>query len=487
MSASRSVPILCGSVLVLMLASDHPPADAACSTGLLCPSPGACTITGNNYVDDGCALAFGARAITLHQNAKLLTAASGHGFSVRAEAITIRGTIEAHGGDVELVADGTGSGSGFVKTEKVSNSPGKIDVRDGGSVRIEAVGDVQLVGQDVNADGGSAHDGGLVAIQAANLSGTSPVHAQGTDGGSGGVIRFEIAGDVAIDAPIRAHGEGGPQQGMIPGPGGSVTIVAGDALTLEKEVLAYGELGGDGGRVDLVAGGGASIEHNVNVNGAGSTAGADGGVIDVDAGSLTITGDLTGTATTGGRGGTVRLKATTGALSATSASVVDVTGGDGGGRGGRVDVDGSGTVTLAGPISANAGGTSSSGGEVYAHAGGTLTISATVEAKSTSGSNSQDGAMIDVSGCAVALTGSLKTRNASGTGQNRITYVTGFTANGISLLADTDGGSAVTCACTDANSDAVCDTPVGCASAPSYTNVTTTPAATLTAEPLRCN
>jgi hypothetical protein len=475
-----------------MLAAAAGPAWAACSVTTLCPTsppppdPDVCVITGTHTLDDGCVLDFGTDGIIVHNNAKVQVA-DGDRFTLRAGSITIRGTAQARGGRLTLVAvggNGNDANTGQVRTEKVSNSPGKIDVRDGGLVTMTASGDVHLLGQDVNADGGSAYSGGLVVATGTAITATSPIHANGQNGGDGGFIHLEATGNVALEGPVEAAGEGAGT-GQIPGYGGSITILAGGSLSLDQELLAFGELGGDGGDVALAAGGAATLDHNINVNGTGGTAGADGGTIDIAIGSGTIAGDLTATASSEARGGNVRIRAESGNVTASNASVINVSGGGNGGEGGHVEVHGVGNVTVNGPITANAAGTSSAGGEVTIYARGTLTVGAAIEARSTTSNGAQSGAIIDLTACAIAVNGHLKTRNPTGSGQNRIQYVTSLTGSNVQILSDDPEGNQIVCGCTDGNSDGACDTQA-CTYAPSFTNVTQTPTPSYAFEPLTC-
>ncbi len=479
-----------GTMLALLALAGT--AGATCSENALCPptppppDPNVCVVMGTHTISDGCSLDFGTIGLIVHNNAKV-QAADGDDVSITAGSITVRGTAQARGGRLSLKAVGgnaNDANTGAIRTESVSNSPGKIDVRDGGVVVMDASAGVHLLGQDVNADGGTADHGGMIlATSGGAVTATSAIHANGTTGGDGGIIRLEGPGNVHLQGPVEAAGDGA-SSGQVPGDGGAITIRAGGTLELDQEVLAYGELGGDGGEVALASAGAMTLDHNVNASGTGGTAGGEGGLIDIAMGSGTISGALTATATSGSRGGRIRLVGRTGNVTAASGSSLDVSGGGNGGEGGTVDVRGVGNVTVNGTITANAAGTSSAGGEVAVYARGTLTIGAAIEAKSTS-SGAQDGAMIDLAACAIVVNGHLKTRNASGTGQTRLRYVTSLTGSGVSILADDPEGNQITCACTDGNADGVCDAST-CASAPSFTGVTLTPSPTYGYEPLTC-
>ena len=189
---ARAIRWLAATLLGTTLLAAPQAADAACSPSTLCPGTGDCTITGTNTVDNACFLDFGTRRVTVHNTAKLKTSTTGHSYTVSAGQLTVRGTLEAYGGILVVRAVGGGTSNGSVATEKVSNSPGKIDVRDGGIATVIAAGDVSITGQDVNADGGSPRiNGGAITLRGTNVTVTGPMHADGALGGDGGDIRIE--------------------------------------------------------------------------------------------------------------------------------------------------------------------------------------------------------------------------------------------------------------------------------------------------------
>jgi hypothetical protein len=463
--------------LLVCIAAGH--AHAACGNeASLCPGSGDCTITGSsNYVDDGCVLNFGSRNIVIDNTAKLLTQADGRSFGITAGTLTVRGTLQARSGVLTITT------SGLFKTHEVSNSPSRIDVRNGGRVRVLAGGDVEILGQSVNADGGDdMPTAGAIEINGANVTISGPMHANGNGGGDGGRIEIDATGDVAISGEVSATGGGAPN-GAIPGNGGTIDVDAGDELDITNNLLAWGDVGGHGGVVDLRSAGAMALDDNIDVDGTGGSGGAMGGDITIVAGSLVASGDWMATGNTGARGGRVRADTTSGSLTTMSGSSISVNGGNSaGGQGGRVRLAGATDVTVGGPISATAGGTSSIGGDVELRATEDLTVTAAVEARSTTSGASQDGAIIDLHACSVSISGNLKTRNTGGTGQVLIRYAQSFAATGVSILSDTNGGTTISCACTDTNSDGQCDSPAGCVSAPFFSSVTQTPTAVVIPE-----
>ena len=121
--------------------------------------------------------------------------------------------------------------TGIFKTEIVSNSAARVDVRDaddsGDGVTITAAS-VVLNGRDINADGATGFDAGFISIEATSGSVTGSgsnlsLHATGSGGGAGGSI--DVSSDTSsIDLPCDFNANAG-------GAGG--TVVSGGSIALD--------------------------------------------------------------------------------------------------------------------------------------------------------------------------------------------------------------------------------------------------------------
>ena len=471
-SACRCVGVIVTAVFLL---AGHPAAIHAACNNLGC-TQSTCTITGTNYVDNSCVIPWDGKTVTIDRSGKLLTAANGQSFTINAAALIVRGTLQAQGGT--LTVNTTSPGPTSFRTEVVNNSPGKIDVRNGGKLRIIAAGPVELYGQDVNADGGTAGTGGAMWVSGSAISTISPVHADGTSGGDGGYMELNATGDISIGGLTTVNGQG-PVNGASPATGGAIYINAGGTLNVSKNLLAKGDQDGDGGVINLIAGGTATLAGNYSANGVGNTGGANGGRISLDADGATISGAWTAVGNYGAAGGGVSVRTHGGALAMTSTSSIDVSSGTfGGGDAGVVELRGDADVSVGGDITANSGGDGSHGGDITIVAGSanTLTVSNTLQAISTTNNGDRDGAIYVGGACTITITGSLKTRNQPGGGHNTIEYLGSLTATGATLLAGDLGGNSIACPCVDVSpADGVCDAPPTCAQSPSLSGATINP------------
>jgi hypothetical protein len=445
---------------------------ALCNTTLCAFSGSTCTIAGSHTIDDGCVLALTDYDVTITKPATLGTALAGDSWTLTARNLTVAGTLQAPEGTLTLQT------TQALATEKTNNAPGKLHAA-GGTIAVIAGGAVTLNGTLVSADGGAAGDGGTIAIAGTAISGTSAISAEG-NGGDGGSIELLTSQSVALTEDILLTGEVSVDAASSTDAvsGGTIRFNAGDQLTISNDVLARGANNGPGGTILVYAGTSASMTGNWNASGVGGGSGATGGRISLDAASASIGGNWTLTGNAGAQGGDVTILARSGTFSTSAGATIDVSGGNSsGGEGGEVDIRGSGNVTLGGNVTANGGGGGSRGGRIVVSSSGTLSITKTLEARSTANDGAHNG-LIRLYACAVSLTGHLKTRNPAGSGANVIRYATTFTGSG-SMLADDDTGpiegNRFECGCVDADANAVCDTPVTCASAPTTTGMTITP------------
>ena len=456
-----------------------PPANTTCTV-----SGAECRITNNYTLDDDCVLDFTAypttntKVIVLTRPAKLI-AASGDAFGVKAAQLRIQGTVQAYGATVSLSAIGAAGVPGDVVTETVSNSPGKIDVRNGGTVKIAAVGSVTLNGQDVNADGAVGGDGGRVSVRGAVVSHTSPIHADGKTGGEGGSIDIAAVGTVTVNGLVTANAQG-PANGSTPYDGGFVSLSAGGDLTVLKNILVKGDQDGAGGAIELSSGATAVLYGNYNANGVGQEGFADGGRITLQAGSATISGPWTAVGNYGASGGLIEIRTSSGGVTINGQGKLDVSsGGQGGGQAGEVRITAAGALDLGGDIIANAGGDGAYGGLVELDTTTTLTITGTIYARTTTNNGINDGVIHVVRACDVIMNGVLNSRNqvspAPDSGLNILTYGRSFTGTG-SMLGNDAGGNEIRCACLDtAPADGICDPPTACAQAPAVAGIAFTP------------
>jgi filamentous hemagglutinin len=450
---------------------------AACTTTICVGNATACTISAASVVDDGCTLNFGTTNVTISRNGTLETASAGDSYSVVAGSLTVEGWVKGPGGTVAIAT------TGLVRTQSVSNSPGRIDVGNGGSLVIEAGGAIELLGPNVSADGGGGQPAGSITLAGSSVTATSSLQADG-DPGAGGSIDILSAGAVDLDGLVSVEGVSNSAAAS----GGTVAIDAGGALSIDGNLVANGAHDGDGGTVRLAAAGTATIgAANVRANGVGGGGFANGGRILVSAPSVAVDGNWQANGNAGGYGGDIRVEGTSssGTITVSSASEIAANGGGGGGVGGRVLVDGAGDVTVDGDVTATGADSDSVGGDLVVRAGDDLTIAGTLDARSTAGSSGvRNGTIYVGPACDVTIssTGKLKANGNAGSGTNTIQYYKTFSAgSGSELKADSasggQGGNRVVCGCTDANDDGTCDADT-CSSSPSWTGATVTPSAT---------
>lgn len=532
-----SALVLVSLATLLAVAASPRDAGAACSTAICSGGGSACTITGTNTIDDDCTLNWAGTDVTLASGATLRTAADGQNFTVITDDFDVSGTIQSRGAPSATPLSITAGG--YVNI----HSTGKIDVGRGGNLEVNATGAVQHDGTEITADGGGgSDDAGRIFIfsSGSSITTTGVIHATGAGGGFGGHIWLNADGATSIGAAVTANGSAGA---TFHHDGGTVWVTSGGDLTIGANVMANGDgtsaIGGsididsagnaivtaklhangasdgDGGGIVLAAADEVELEDTVRVNGgsAGGTGGgieisgasvlvkgdwaADGGN-DVDGGTITIdatngdfelqgTGFMTANGSTAATGGTITISATGNAtLSGELFSTAT-----GGGTGGDITVTAEGNVVVAADVIANASGADSSGGNVVLTGGTnhTVTVSQTVDARTTSSTGWADGSIsIDACNVTITNTGMVRTRNTSVDfwGTNTIEYMGSFTISGSALADDPaptvcgnpPNGNVFLCRCVDTTpADGVCDTPETCVSNPTTAGATITPAA----------
>jgi hypothetical protein len=217
---------------------------------------------------------------------------------------------------------------------------------------------------------------------------------------------------------------------------------------------------------------------NVDGNGQGSDAGA----IAVIAGAVATGTTWNARGALTGWGGEILISALgengSGTIATTSGTEsFNAVSGDGGGLGGEISLDATGSITLAGDMdTAGQGDFSIAGGiEILGGrgAGDTVTVatSSRLNAKAT-GTESLNG-VVDISACNIVIAGVIDTRApalAVGGGTNLLTYFGTLSSSSGSVMADDSidaGLNSITCPCVDSNpSDGACDLPNTCQSSP---------------------
>ncbi len=222
-----------------LLTTRHALAQALeCSAAICVGNP--CYVSGTHLLPDGCDLDFGTKTVTV--TGKLMSALTdGGSFSVEAGSLSVYGTLQALGGEIDVYTTGdfaTQSSSGFV---------GVLDVHQGGFLYVEAGGNVNLYGSDVSADGNTNQFGGDILIFGANINvgSTTPVHATGGGGGDGGTVTLIADNNANIAGLVSVVGVGGGASGGLidieGGNNGTVTI----SKTLDASTSSTGSFDGE--------------------------------------------------------------------------------------------------------------------------------------------------------------------------------------------------------------------------------------------------
>jgi len=301
------------------------------------------------------------------------------------------GTIQ--GGTISLTSSGKFMHAGLLDVSGDS----------GGTITIDAAGDVQVQSGSTTTAGGIAGgddagfaDGGLISIttHTGSITVNAPISATGEQQAGGGEVDLTAAQNIDVEQTIDASGGADD--------GGCIDIEAGDDITVGHTLTVDSNVGaGFGGDITLAAGedvlGGVKPGGGLTVNGAiirfnGSDSQAssgDGGELDASsAGPLQFLGS----------GVTIR--------------------GNGGnlfdGSGGTVCIDNTdpnpnrigpleGDVRVDGTVILQSGGDTGSGGDFEASAGANFILNATVD---TSGTDDGGTVAIDA-GAAVTLNGTI--------------------------------------------------------------------------------
>ncbi|GEM_PF-2659843 len=369
-------------------------------------------------------------------------------------ATAASGGTTGNGGTISIVNDGSGG-------IKVTN-PGFLSVvvltlnGQGGTINLNAAGGsvagpLDLSGGTYSADAVGAAHGGAIILRGSTLTnstgnGSWTFSAKGGNGagGNGGQVSITTLGTSAGISTGSLAGQIGAiavQSGTTGGNGGSVSLSAGQNLTVATSAITAGPTGtgGNGANFNFAAGtagtGTLQINGTLSANGLGTGNGGSIGVLYRDAtnpfivgSSITssgITGNLTADAPGSGNGGTITVSneaaaplavSLAGTISANSgtgsqgtltfsdpSNPVSVTGG--GTLTGLVVASGSSVTISSGSGNLAAGAISSSNGDVSLSAGGgSLSINSSVTAAggNVSLSTSPTGSLSLLAGAAVS-------------------------------------------------------------------------------------
>jgi hypothetical protein len=416
--------------LLLLLAAGARPAAAlpACTANDIiaadpgCPAgTGTCTITRTFEIADGCLLNFAGRSVVVATNGKIDIGSANVELRARDLRVADRGAITTTSAIAGLILIQT---TGDVVVERAVGR-GAIDLSSNdvsGCIEIVAGGSVRVTGNLLAVQSGQAGRGGEISIEAAGdiiFEANSSVSVSGDFSNSeGGFIDLISGRDLLLSTTLDA---GGANTGSVDleaardivltgvdlsstreaGSGGVLTIAAGGNITVNGPVLANGDgpdqaLGGCGGQIEITADFG-DVTVNSRVEAQGASPDGQGGEVSVSAlGSVTVAsaGSLSSRANgTEGCAGDVTVAA---AIDVMVAGSLNASGGFGGAN---VDIAAERNVTISGQIDAT--------GRAFGSFGGSTTISASDIVPSgrltLSGRiNVGGGPCSDLAGCGVA-------------------------------------------------------------------------------------
>jgi cysteine-rich repeat protein len=338
---------------------------------------------------------------------------------------------------------------------------------DFGSKTVTVVGSASLK---------AAVAGGSFSIAAGDLIVQGLLQAPGGSSSVYPTLQITVSGSFATQSvgnspgtlDLKANGPTEP---------GSVYVSALRGVTLfGKEISADGGTALAGGDISFT-GTAVAATSSVHSNG---VSGTNGGTINVysTTGDVTIGGAVSANCSgASGSGGYIYVSAAAGV----SVTAPVQARGTQGSSGGEVDLIANGDVKVSANVTVTGGGNGSDGGYIDVEAGRTnsITISSTLDVRSTTTNGDADGFISVGPACAVRLSGTLNARNtALNSGSTSITYGGSFDASGGTIFSDDQnlgGGNSVSCRCADADSNGQCDTPLQCASAPVLSGSTITP------------
>jgi hypothetical protein len=395
---SRTLQVLHVALILLAgLGAARPAAAIVCTVQTLCAAPqGACVVSTDHTCDSPATFDLGARALSIPSGVTLaVTGGDGAGVLTITGAATVSlaagGKITAQGvngqgGEVVITSAGDVSLAASSSIDVSANAAGgliQIDVTTSGNVHLSGLldahagkngsgGDVTVTtdqvgdiivdtvgpkGIDISA-GGDQSDAGTIDLEAAgSLSLVAPVDL--TAGCAGDLTLVAGTGNVTIQGAIHTSGSG------VDGCGGSVDVTAGGDVAIHGPITLKGPGVGD---VTITADG--SIDSNVAgaIDASDTLPGDFAGSITfttTGAGSVTLDGDITATATgdqSNGGGSAAEVDVITGSGSIELAGQIDVSCSGAGASGGIVDVESGLDLILSGPIDAATGNAGTGGG-----------------------------------------------------------------------------------------------------------------------------
>ncbi len=328
---------------------------AGTGTKLCADGAGDCTISVDCSVQSGLILDLGSRKLVVAASKTLTILDQGVLF------VTANGVVLQPG--AKIVAGGDGTGTQVV----VLTSSTDLTLADGSLIDVSSAaggGNVELY-----ANAGAANVTGVIRGN----------HGTGRDS-DGGTVTIEASGDVSIAGASQAAIDvtGGDRDGG----GGIVTVVSDNGkVTIAAPIDAHGG-GFDGGDVEFDAGTDVITTAAASIQIEAEGPGGSGGSLDVSAnGSITLGGNVVGTPQGDedngtGLGGDVDLEAGSGNIAVTA--IVDMSGAEPDGDGGTFTAATDGDVTISGKISVSTPG-DASGGDVTVAAGGAATVSSPVD------------------------------------------------------------------------------------------------------------
>jgi hypothetical protein len=250
----------------------------------------------------------------------------------------------------------------------VANSGAKMSARcgrNGGSIALNAGGNVTVdaLGIDVDGSANDARGGSVNITSAGTVTVLAAISAEATGGvAEGGDIQIEAV-TISVQAELRVKGYGGSAVEL---PGGEITLQASNDVTITDGSGLNAETAlGPGGTVTIEAGNLVDVRKPIRARGTSGSAGA-GGSIRLAGAQVKVDNDLIAI---GGRdGGVIRLEATSGGVSVgtgSQATTLDVTANNAG-KAGMIEIDARGSnVTLGSQAtlhSTGSGGGSAGGG-----------------------------------------------------------------------------------------------------------------------------
>lgn len=417
------------------------PDPVANTANVLCAAPsGPCNATSVtmstaiDVPDAGCAFDIGGRTLQIQKTFQM----TGAGFIRFTNAgdvtITDTGKLKARGDFVQpngfIIQGGTISIVSLGKVTVVNGGlidvagdpAGQISLTGNGDVTLQNGASLQGVGITSFVDTGDKFsDGGLVELtsNAGNVFVNGTITLPGNNQAAGGECDLLAARDVQLTQILDVTGGGGD--------GGSVTIDAGDSISITKTIDVSSRVGGGfGGSISLSAGEdglgglvpGGSITINVanatmKLNGSDAeTSGGDGG--DFDASS----------------NGTLQFIGSGVALQANGGSTFDGSGGtvflDSGDDNPNVISSLDGNLLLSGSFTMQSGGAGGDGGDFDMSAGRDLTLTGSID---VSGQDAGGDVSGDAGG-AILLSGPITTNGVAAFGSGGfVDFVSGLASN----------------------------------------------------------